>query len=555
MRKRLINIFYKYKKYLPEIFLFFVVFILFRINANYLSYPDEFVNLLGGKSIAGGGIPYKDFFDHHLPFAWYLAAVLLKISFNSYVIFRFWWAMLVFGALLFLALWIKKHYRDFYHHYLIFFVSYPLLAVYFWFHLYLADSLAVLFFSIVFWLLLLQTLTKKINFRLILFSSLLTFCLVFSSMTYSYLALALYIWQFYLIGFNWQKQIIFITLTVVPYVVYLIYLLLTKTVNDFYFANVVYNTKLYINIPNYSMGRFFNPLKFGLTLIYNFYQNYLPLLTKIKHLDLFLPIGVLGGLGSLVLLILLLSRWPIIGGLYFFILSFSAPRSNVSLYKETDYQGSLFIVLGFISALMAIFLLKKLKTTDLLVNDLRRIIQVLLTVFLFFSFIFLMKNIYDKFYLVYTQKMPHIYDRADTAEFIDQILEPGDFFWVGPYEPQEEFFVKKARLPGKYPTLLPQFREDEYLRGSFIKQFEINKPLMIIFRHDASIFMTPSLEFGAFFTDWMKDKYTSIEKIGGIKVLKSPSTFNLATDLYLLNSKKRGLIEKLEKNGFIKKID
>lgn len=547
----LIRIIQKYKIYFPEILLFFVIFILFKINSNYVSYPDEFVNLLGAQSINNGGIPYKNFFDHHLPFAWYLGAILLKFSFNSFVLFRFFWAIFVFLSVLILALWIRKHYREFYSYFIVFFVFYPLLGVYFWFHLYLADSLAILFFSIIFWLLLIQTLTKKTYFTTILFSSLLTFCLIFSSMTFLYLALVLYCWQLYLIGFKPKKAMIFIGVSAIPYLVYLIYLVLTKSLSDFYFANFVYNTKLYISIPNYVMGRFFNPLKFGLTLIYNFYGNYLPLLSKIKHLDLFLPIGVLAGLGSLTLLITLLVKNPVAGGLFFFILSFSAPRSNIANYKETDYQGSLFLVLGTISSLVALYLLRKLKIADILINDLRRIIQVLLTIFIFFSFIFLLKNTYDKYYLVYTQKMPHIYDLSYTAEFIDQILDKDDYYWVGPYEPQEEFFVKKARLPGKYPTLLPQFREDDYLKNSFIDQFEKNPPALIIFRHEASIFMTPALEFGKFFTDWMDDKYTSIENIKGLNVLKSPSSFNFRTDLYLLNTRKDELLNKLKTNGFI----
>lgn len=147
--------------------------------------------------------------------------------------------------------------------------------------------------------------------------------------------------------------------------------------------------------------------------------------------------------------------------------------------------------------------------------------------------------------------MPHIYDYSYNAQFIDQILNENDFYWYGPYEPQEEFFVKKARLSGKYPTLLPQFREDEYLKNSFIEQFENNKPAIIIFRHEASIFMTPALEFGKFFTDWMSNKYTSIENIKGVNILKSPSGFNFKTDLYLLNTRKTELLEKLKSQGFI----
>lgn len=147
--------------------------------------------------------------------------------------------------------------------------------------------------------------------------------------------------------------------------------------------------------------------------------------------------------------------------------------------------------------------------------------------------------------------MPGIYDVAYSASFIDEILEKGDYFWIGPYEPNEAFFVKKAQLPGKYPTLLPQFREDDYFKNDFLSQFENNPPGIIIYKHEASIFMTPAMEFGAFFVDWMKDKYISIENIKGIKVLKGPSSFNFNTDLYLRIDKKDALLQKLQEKGYI----
>ncbi len=549
--RKLINFFSKYKFLLPEILLFVVIFIIFKVNSNYLSYPDEFVNLLGGLSINKGGVPYKDFFDHHLPFAWYLAAVLLKISFNSYTLFRFFWMVFNFLTLFFIGLWIRKNHKDLYWYYLGFFLLYPLLGIYFWFHLYLADSLAILFFSSIFWLLLAQTLSKKISFKTILVTSILSFCLLFSSLTFLYLVLVFYLWQLYLVFTNKKNLLIYIGVCATPYLVYLLYLVVTGSLYDFYFSNFIYNTKLYIAIPNYVKGKFFNPLKFGLTLIYNFYGNYLPLLTKIKFFDLYLPVGVLAALGSLSLIILFFTRDFFIGLLFFLVLSFSAPRSNIQTYSETDYQGSLFIVLGVISSIVVIHIFRKLKVQDVLINDIKRVTQLILSIFIFFTFIFLLKNSYDKYFQIYTQKMPHIYDYSYNAQFIDQILNENDFYWYGPYEPQEEFFVKKARLSGKYPTLLPQFREDEYLKNSFIEQFENNKPAIIIFRHEASIFMTPALEFGKFFTDWMSNKYTSIENIKGVNILKSPSGFNFKTDLYLLNTRKTELLEKLKSQGFI----
>jgi len=147
--------------------------------------------------------------------------------------------------------------------------------------------------------------------------------------------------------------------------------------------------------------------------------------------------------------------------------------------------------------------------------------------------------------------MPSIYDHAPTALFINEVLGKGDYYWVGPYEPQEEFFVKQAMLPGKFPTLLPQFRESEYFSSKFIEQFEAHMPKIIMYKHEASIFGTPAMEFGKFFTDWMEGKYISIENIKGATVLKSPETFTMKSDIYLLKSEKDILLKKMSEKGYV----
>lgn len=527
-------------------------FFAFIFNSLYVSYPDEFVNLLGGRSILNGGIPYKDFFDHHLPFAWYLSSIFLLFTQNSYVLFRLLWSLFIFFLIFILGQYIKKNRENFYPYYLLFLILYPITALYFWFHLYLADSLAVLFFLLIFWLLLIETFSEKSNFKIQVLSSLLTFCLIFSSMTFIYLALFLYLWQFYLVISHHKKQWLkFILFSSVPYFVYVLYLIITNSWRDFYFANFYYNTNLYISIPNYVRGRFFNPLKFALTLIDNFYQGYLPLLSKIKHLDLYLPIDTLSALGSLSLLLILFSKNPLFGIFYFFILSFSAPRSNIGQYRETDYQSSMFFVLGTISSLFSFYWMKGYSFKEKIFDDLKRIVHSILTIFLIFSLIFLLGNFYHKFFMVYTQQMPRIRNQWNVYSFLKEVINNNDRFWIGPYEPDFQFFSRELATNWKYPTLLPQFRENDYLKKDFLHQFEENKPTVIIFKHEASIFMTPADQFGRFFLEWLKKDYLNLEEIGNIQILRSPSEFNLKTDFYFLKNKKETILNNLRTKGFI----
>jgi len=218
---------------------------------------------------------------------------------------------------------------------------------------------------------------------------------------------------------------------------------------------------------------------------------------------------------------------------------------------ETDYQSGLFTAIGIISFFLLLWRYKYIKFSFEPLEYVHKFLVALVVLYGIFAGLFLVQNTYNKFFMRYTQKMPSVYDHAPTAFFINEILGKGDYYWIGPYEPNEEFFVRQAHLPGKFPTLLPQFRESEYFSSEFIKQFEMNPPKIIMYKHEASIFGTPAMEFGKFFTDWMEGKYVAIETIKGVEVLKSPETFTMRSDIYLLKSEKDNLLMKMKEMGGI----
>ncbi len=540
----------------PLHFLFLVIALLFFTNSQYVSYPDEFVNILGGQFILQGKIPYLQFFDHHLPGAWYLSALMLLFSSGSFVKFRFLWGMAQFLTLFCVGQFVKKRNKDLFPFFMGFFLIYPLITVYYWTHLFIADGIAFLLFSVLFWMLFTESYHKSTTLKTVFLLSLINFLFVFSSLTYIYIALLFYAWIGVLLFKTkpkWNDIIRFCLISAAPYLLYGLYLLISNSWKEFYISNFVYNTTLYISIPNYTPGRFFNPFKFALTIVYNFFNTYIQLLVRIKEFNLYFPVDLVLALSTFLLFIFLLKELPLIGVLYFFILSFSAPRSNLMKIGETDYQSGLFIALGSISFFMLLSRYRRIKFTFEPLEFVKKFLVAMVVLYGVFAGLFLLQNTYNKYYLRYTQKMPSISNHAATALFINEVLGKGDYYWVGPYEPNEEFFVRQAQLPGKFPTLLPQFRESAYFSSEFIKQFETNSPKIIIYKHEASIFGTPSLEFGKFFTDWMEGKYISIEniKMKGLTVLKSPETFNMRTDVYLLKSDETALLKRLAEKGYI----
>ncbi len=528
---------------------------LFVLNSRYVYYPDEYINLLACKSILSGGLPYRDFWDHHLPFAWYSAATLLFISGKSFVLARLLWAVAQFGGLLLLGRWIRNKHPDLLKPFGAFFLLYPAASLYFWFHLFLADSLAVFFFTIAFWILLAQTFGNKPQGKSLFVSSFLVFCMIMSSATFLYMGAVMYLWHAYLYKFKIDKPLLsLVGWSILPYGIFVAYLFATGIWNDFYFANFVYNTKYYISIPNYVRGPHFNPLKFSLTLIANFYEGYLPLLSRIKYLDLYLPIGTLAGISTLTLFFFLFARSWFLGVLYFLILSFSAPRSGLKDFRETDYQSSMFLVLGLISSVFVLWLFSRSKEKQSWTSDLQRVVRLITLVFFIFTGIFLLINSFAVGYKIYTQKLPTIHNAGPAASFVDELLNQGDYYFIGPYEPNESFYVKKGVVNGKHPSLLPQFREGEELRSSYLKQFDAHPPRIFIFKQSASIFGTPALEFGEFFLDWASDKYTRLENVKGVEVLKNPTGVNLSGDLYIQNSQLEPLLSKLTELGYVKII-
>lgn len=524
------------------------------INANYVMYPDEFVNFMSGKLILQGNTPYTEIFDHHMPGAWLLAAFLQLFSFGSFVLLRFWWAVFEFFSFLGLLLWVRKNYREFFPYVAFSAILYPLMGVYFWFHLFLGDSVAALFFAITFWILIVQTFTKRVSYKATVLAGLLTAGIIFSSLTYVYMCGALYLWQLYLIfssKFTWKKFFIYSGFAAAPFILFLIYLLISGSFGAFYKANIVYNTELYVSIPNFEKGRIFNPIKFALTMIYNFLGNYIPLLSQIKYLDIYFPMGTLAGLSTLVLFLIIGYRNAFIGLLYFLVLTLSTPRSDVSKLSETDYQMTMFLVIGALSSMVVLYVIKNAKIQDQLLNDLKRITGLLVGIFLLFSTLFLLSNAYSKFYQRYTQKMPSIVDRSFSAEFINDVIAEDDYYWIGPYHPDTVFFVEKGKLPGKYYFMMPQFGEHDYFKNDFLAQFETNTPAIIIFRHEDSIFMTPADKFGKFLLDWMEYKYVRLDE-EEVEILKSPSTFNIRTDFYILKEDKAEVIQRMKDTGYLK---
>lgn len=72
-------------------------------SAQFSVFGDELDNLVGGKLIAQGGVLYQDYWSHHMPLAYDIAAVLYHLGARTTLHFRWIWCVLLW--LTGLALW------------------------------------------------------------------------------------------------------------------------------------------------------------------------------------------------------------------------------------------------------------------------------------------------------------------------------------------------------------------------------------------------------------------------------------------------------------------
>lgn len=520
-------------------FLSLVSIVIFLSNSTYISYPDEFVNILGGKAIVEGRLPYSEYFDHHMPFAWYLASVLLFLGGGNLITFRILWAIFQFLLLFLLGLWVKKYHNNFLKWYGVLILIIPAYNQYFWLHLFLGDSLASLFFLAIITMLFLETLEaseSKIHFYT---APLLVTTLIFSSLSYLYIGLVMLVWTGYLYirrenlvlrkdslrKILMNKQTLFLFLAFIsPYLLYGLFLIITRSLDDFVFSNFTYNTQHYISIDGFTRSTRFNPLRLAFTLINNFWSAFLPAVSQLADLSFYQPISRLVALSLFVSILLFFRKGVIFGILCVLAISFSAPRSSSLLYaKETDYQIGLYLTFGIFASIFALYVLSKYHANEKTIY--KKVTNVIAYIwigtYLMLSSAFMLFNTYHVWYARYMGTLSPIVSYSPVAEYIDRLIEPGDYYWVGPFEAHNHFFVKEGKLASKYPSLLPQFAESEYLKRDFLSEMEKSKPALIIFKHAMGIFGTPADKFGAFFIEWMRDKYVSC------KEQKAPCSQNL----------------------------
>lgn len=549
----------------------FVASVVFSFVANSLheKYPDEFDNILGGWLISHGKLPYIDFFTHHGPIPYFIASVITFISGQSFVRFRIIYSLLLVLIFLVGYIFLKKRLGEKIMRFYLFFIFFVgIMATYYWMQMLLADNIAAIVFLPVYALIALKWFyNKKINSIDVIAISLLSSIGFYSSLTYAYLffiVLVATLYLYYKDNFEKKKLISKVNLYpilifIFPHFVFLLYLLLTGSLSDYFYQNYTFNTKYYIyNYPRQEGSSFINPVRYALLIANQFFINFYTLLIGFKTFDFVYPVNMSMALANTgLILFFLFKKQYKLAMFVLFALIFTTVRSNPLNSKETDYQSGVYNIISFFNMF---FVLPALYESF---NDkiepgkrvLYGLIFLIVGLYAFFSVFHLFLKFNSKILSKYMGTMPLIYDRPQIAPIINKVVSKNEYAWIGPFEFEELFYIN-AKNPSKYHILIAGVGRGEKTQKEMLADFERNKPIIIFFDSSFDYLGNKVESYGNFFINFLNKNYITIDnyKEGSIyyKMVLVENRNNIETKVYIRKDKAAEVIKKLIETGYLK---
>ncbi len=561
--------FIREKHYFAVLFVL-VMLAIFLINSVHESYPDEFDNILGGWYILHGRLIYTGFFTHHGPIAYFIAALVEIFSGRSFVRFRLVYAVFLLAYFLWTYLFLNKRVGTIKSRpYLYFIPVIAITATYFWGHMLLADTISGFFLTPVYVLMLLKIFYKEnVIKKDFIFISVLTALAWLSSLTYTYLILliafcSLGYYIFYQTDRPKRKDILHVIgIFLAPYVVFVLYLLVTGSLSDYIYQAIIFNEKYYIyNYPRPVGSTHINPVRYAIVIAHSVLGEFFSLAIQIKSLNFNFPYNITLILANLVLLIYLFIKRNYYFAIFLALfLIYANARSDPLTSQETDYQSAVYMMFSLFNICFVLpKLYKELNETVLLG---KRIIFiacfVLMTAYSLFTALYLFNLWMNKAYTKYMGTEPLIYDRPIVAPVINAVVSPGDYMWIGPFA-FEDLFFSNGNIPSKYQILIPDMGEAPDIQQQMLADFQAHKPKIIYFDREFYVLGKDPDEYGQFFINFLNSNYITLYnyKNGNTKYVSIPPVtlqLDLEKKLYIDKDDKQEVIKKLEQANYIKPV-
>lgn len=548
---------------------FFIVFVCYLINTLHTNFPDEYDNIVGGYYITHGILPYRGFFSHHGPVAYFFAAPITLFTKQSFVNFRIILSLVYFCILLSTYFLLKKLLKiKFFYEFLFFCLILSVTTVYFWGHMLLADTLSGYLLIPAYVLVLLKvSQDSKLTLLDLALVSILSTLTFFTTITYTYVAIIFNLFVLY-VFYTQNKIKIFSRKTlkislifIIPCLFFLGYFVISGSLLNYYEQGILYNKNIYIyNYPRPQGSTTLNPLRYAIVIIHEFFVNYRALLTQVKDFNFSYPFNITLAIANLSLLIYLVVQKKY--RLFFFVLSiliFTNPRSNPLTSKETDFQSSVYIMFSLFNISYILFLLKSHLVNHL--NLFKKIIFIPLflitSLYFFFFTLFIFDNFFEKAYQKYMGTAPLIYDRPQVAPIINKLITRNDYFWIGPHEFEELLYIN-GKLPSKYHWFLRAHSETPKIKKELISDLQKNKPKIIVYKRDYSSFGQNPQSLNSLMINFLDKDYFQIGNIGSPSgeyraKQKTYQNFDLEEHFYFDLARKEEIVKQLLELNVIEK--
>lgn len=540
------------RKYWKTILIFGLLLVIFVTNAFHEKYPDEFDSIVGGRYITEGRLPYRDWFQHHQPGAYVMAATILPFTGQSFVKFRVGWEIVLYAMLVGSYFLLKSRLpkRNLSFYVVLLFVL-GLAGTYFWGHMLLADTLAGYFLLPAFALLFLKDYYKeKFETQDLLIVGAFVFLSWFTSMTYIFIIAAISLYALYL----YRKPLKGILILAAPYVVFGLYLLVTGSVADYYWANVVYNTNYYIYNYQHDPGQPINPVRYAVVIFDAFINNYLPALWGVVGFPISNPVQVTMAFSSFTAIVLVILRGRL---LFLFplltVLVFSNARSNPQSIRETDYQAFVYIVTSMFNGLFSLWVLRDEKKPALIA------LYLVLLLYWIATPLYLGMKMEQKFFPKYMGTAPAIYSRPQIAQYVNAIVTSQDYVFIGPFE-FEELFYLNAKQPSKYHWFLNHAATSK-IKDELISDLENHRPKVIVFQRGFAPWGGNAATYNWWMTDFLDANYFRLFKLNETlddrqyqwKIAKTEN-FDIDGTFNFDKQYQKEILEKLIALGYIEEV-
>lgn len=554
-------------------FYLLITFLIFLINTFHDEYPDEYDNILGGWYIINGKLPYRDFFTHHNPGAYFVAALVALFSRQSFVRFRVILAVFYYLITLTPFLLLKRRLKNVKLNFYLFYVLIlGIAATYFWGHMLLGDTLSAYFLIPAFGLFFLKTFyEEELTLKDLGIISLFSFLTLWSSLSYSYLIGLIYF--FSLLSFwttlklkkkKLPKRELFYALGVIalPYILFTGFLLISGSFKDHYQQSIIFNAKYYIyNYPKPEGSTRINPVRYAFIIFNNFFNDYHSLLVQLKDFNFPFPFNVALATSNTALLVYLFVKKRFKLGFFIFLtFAYSVVRST-PLFGKRDYQVAVFIMLSlFLAPFIFVTLREELRIEkEYLPKIIFTFLFLLISVYWFYNLLFIYRKFNERVFNKYMGTAPLIYDRPYIAPIINSVIEKTDYAWSGPFE-FKELFYSLPQTPSKYHILLPEFARSEKIKTEMMADFQKNRPKIVMFRKHEHVRGYHVMSYADFFLEFLEANYIRLVdyqegEVRYTSVEKPDLVVDIDANFYIDKAHKNEIITKLLEKGFIKKVE